>query len=200
MNIDWFKILLLLIVGLLVVGPEKLPSYARKAARLLRNVQRLTTNFTAEVSKAINLDDEEENRAVGFKKDLISIKKSLEDDVAELKATLDSQSRAISETVESGTKDAATQIAENAREISAALDTQAREIKAAVNESASTVARTVEARVKDGTVNLNQAAKEVSAAVEGGIIDTAGPGKDEPQVQPVSAPPIIPASQSEEPV
>ena len=102
MNIDWFKILLLLIVGLLVVGPEKLPSYARKAARLLRNVQRLTTNFTAEVSKAINLDDEEENRAVGFKKDLISIKKSLEDDVAELKATLDSQSRAISETVESG--------------------------------------------------------------------------------------------------
>ena len=107
MNIDWFKLLILLIVGLLVVGPEKLPAYVRKTVRLMRNIQKLTTNFTAEISKAINLDDEEDGKASDFKKDLIEIKKSLEKDVAELKATLDGEAKAVSETLESGTRDAA---------------------------------------------------------------------------------------------
>ena len=76
----------------------------------MRKFQKVTTNLTGEISKAINLDDEEDGKASDFKKDLIAVKKSLEKDVAELKSTFDGQAKAISKTVESGTKDAAVQL------------------------------------------------------------------------------------------
>ena len=186
MNIDWFKLLILLIIGLLVVGPEKLPEYARKTARLMRNVQKLTTNFTAEISKAINLDDEEGGKSSDFKKDLIDIKKSLEKDVAELKSTLDGQARAISETIEVGTKDATAQLEQNAREISDTLNTQADELKSTLDAQAKAVSETIESSTREVAV----AAIKTSESAD-------GPPKEETMPQPVSAPPPIPASEAE---
>jgi Tat protein translocase TatB subunit len=60
MDIGWGELLIILIVALLVVGPDKLPAYARKTARFVRNFQKVTTGLTSQISKAINLEDEEE--------------------------------------------------------------------------------------------------------------------------------------------
>jgi sec-independent protein translocase protein TatB len=185
MDIGWGEILIILIVALLVVGPEKLPAYARKTARFVRKFQRITTNLTGEISRAINLDDDEGGQASDFKKDLIAVKKSLESDVAELKATLDGQAKAISETVESGTKDAAAQIEQNAREISAAINTQAGELKSTLDAQAKTISETVES-----------SAREVSAAVVNSS-ETANGQVKEPAPNPISAPPPIPAIKAE---
>jgi len=181
MDIGWGELLIILIVALLVVGPDKLPEYARKTARFVRNFQKVTTGLTGQISKAINLDDEEDGKAAGFKKDLIEVKKSLEKDVADLKATLDAQSKAVSETVEAGTKDAAVSLEQNAKEISETLDIQAK-----------TVSETVAAGVNEATAQLEKSAEEVSAAVAGSP-ETADAPLDEapapaPEPDPVPSP------------
>jgi sec-independent protein translocase protein TatB len=186
MDIGWGELLIILIVGLLVVGPDKLPAYARKTARFVRQFQKVTSGLTGEISKAINLDDEEGGKSSDFKKDLIAVKKSLENDVAELKATLDGQASAISETIEVGTKDAAAQLEKNARDISDTLNTKAK-----------AVSETVEARVKDVAAQLEQGAREVSAAVDTGDTVDVTPKKEESLPKPVSAPPPVQTSEAE---
>jgi sec-independent protein translocase protein TatB len=181
MDIGWGEILIILIVALLVVGPDKLPSYARKTARFVRNFQKVTTGLTGQISKAINLDDEEDGKSSDFKKDLIKVKKSLEKDVADLKASLDAQSKAVSETMEAGTKDAAAQLEQNAKEISDTLNTQAGELKATLDAQAKAISETVEAGVKDTAAGLEQGA----------------PLDDQSAPEFVSAPPPPPLSDAE---
>ena len=195
MDIGWGELLVILIVALLVVGPDKLPAYARKAARFVRQFQKMTSGITGQISKAINLEDEEEGKAAGLKKDLIEVKKSLEKDVADLKATLNAQSQAISKTVESGTKDASAQLEKNAKEISETLNTGAGELKASLDAQAKTVAETVESSVREVSTQLKQNAGEVSAAIaDSSVIEGAAPTEapapsiPAPRDEPISAP------------
>ena len=186
MDIGWGELLIILIVALLVVGPEKLPSYARKTARFVRNFQKITTNLTGQVSKAINLDDEEDGKSSDFKKDLIAVKKSLEKDVAELKATLNVQAKAVSETMEAGTRDATAQLEKNVKEISDTLSTQAGELKATLDAQAKAVSETVESSTR-----------EVSAAAVNTPETAVAPVNAEPAPEPASTPPPPPLSEAE---
>lgn len=161
MDIGWGEILIILIVALVVVGPEKLPSYARKGARFVRNIQKVTTNLTGQISKAINLDDDEGGKASDFKKDLMAAKKSLENDVAELKSSFDEQSKAISKTLDDGTKDVSASLKQSANEISSTLTAQADEIKTTLDAQAEAVSKTVEAGVRETTASIAQATAEV---------------------------------------
>ena len=68
-NLGLWEIFILVVVALIVVGPEKLPKLARDVARLLNEVKRTTGSFTNEMNKVL---DEEEFH-----------KKSLEDQVSE---------------------------------------------------------------------------------------------------------------------
>jgi sec-independent protein translocase protein TatB len=190
MDIGWGELLIILIVALLVVGPDKLPAYARKTARFVRNFQKVTTGLTGQISKAINLEDEEDGKAAGFKKDLIEVKKSLEKDVADLKATLDAQSKAVSETMEAGTKDATDSLEQNAREISETLNTQAGELKATLDAQAKAVSETVESSVKDAAAGLEQGAREISAAVSSGTEGAPLAEQAAPESVPVPPPPL----------
>jgi len=197
MDIGWGELLIILIVGLLVVGPDKLPAYARKTARFVRQFQKVTSGLTGEISKAINLDDEEGGKSSGFKEDLIAVKKSLENDVAELKATLDDQASAISETIEVGTKDAAAQLEQNARDISDTLNTQVGELKSTLDAQAKAISETVESGVKDTAASLEQGAREVSAAVSGDSEAEGVTVNEYPAPKPVSSPSPIPTSEAE---
>jgi len=165
MNIDWFKFLILLIIGLIVVGPEKLPLYARKTAKLIRNFQKVINVLSGQFSKVLDLDDEEGN-ASGFKKDLMAVKKSLELDVAELKATLDSQARAVSETVESGVRDASTRLKKNANEISDTVNTQVDMISSTLDPHATTAPVAVETVFTDDVVDPEHHIVEAQPTVE----------------------------------
>lgn len=188
MDIGYGELLIILIVALLVVGPEKLPSYARKASRVVRSFQKMTTDLNGQISKAINLEDEEDGKASDFKKDLIEVKKSLEKDVAELKATLDDQTKVIAETMGSGTKDAVASIEKNAKEISDTLNMNTEEPKIALSAKAKAVSETMESNVKDTATNLRKNAKEVTEAVDPVSDAEIIPGKERLVSKTVSTP------------
>ena len=188
MDIGWGEILIILIVALVVVGPEKLPLYARKTARFVRNIQKVTTNLTGQISKAINLDDEEGGKASDFKKDLMAAKKSLEKDVAELKSSFDSQAKGISKTLEDGTKDVSDSLKQSATEISSTLNAQANEIKTTLDAQTEAVSKTIEAGVKDATASIDQATAEFPSTAETSPVSI---------VEPALPQPPVPASDSE---
>lgn len=196
LDIGWGELLIILIVALLVVGPEKLPVYARKAARFVRNFQKVTTGISSQVSKAINLDDEEDAKAPKFKKDLIEVKKSLEKDVADLKAELDAQAKAISQTVESGTKAASAQLEESAKEVSDTLNSQAK----AVSETMEAASAGLEKNAAGASDTLAQA-DEINATQATSVQPEVGAGEspETPFASPeTAAAPVIekPATES----
>ena len=57
-DIGILEIIVILVVILLVVGPEKMPGYARKLGQFIRNFRKITSNLTAEFTKAVDLEDE----------------------------------------------------------------------------------------------------------------------------------------------
>ena len=55
------ELLIVLLVALLVVGPQQLPSLARKVGRWLGKAKDLTANIQSEFEEQLKLDQLEEN-------------------------------------------------------------------------------------------------------------------------------------------
>ena len=53
LNVGTMELLLILVVGLLVLGPTKLPEAARQVGRALAEVRRLGAGFQAEMRDAL---------------------------------------------------------------------------------------------------------------------------------------------------
>jgi Sec-independent protein translocase protein TatA len=62
LGIGPLEIILILILGLLFFGPEKLPGMAAKAARLYRNFRRSTYELTRDISEEINTEIRKEEQ------------------------------------------------------------------------------------------------------------------------------------------
>jgi Tat protein translocase TatB subunit len=58
LDMGFFEILVVLVVALLVVGPDKLPEYARKFGKIVRDLRKMTKNLTGEMGKALDLEGE----------------------------------------------------------------------------------------------------------------------------------------------
>ncbi len=114
----WFEILVVLIVGLLVLGPNKVTEYARVYGRFTRQFRKMTSTITAEVDKAINLDSDGDGESLSLKEDLEAIKTSLKKDVSELKATLSNNAKATSDIMENSAKEVTTSLEKSAKEVS----------------------------------------------------------------------------------
>ena len=52
-NLGGGEILVLLVVGLLVLGPERLPEATRQVGKALRHIRRVTTGFQEEIRSAV---------------------------------------------------------------------------------------------------------------------------------------------------
>ena len=124
LGIGWEQLLIILLVGSLLVGPEKLPSYARKTAKFLRRIRKITSSVTSELSKSIGLDDEDSGVS-NVKKDISDIRKSLEKDIVDLKNTFTEQSKSISQSIEDSTKGTLDTLKQNAKDISDTFNNQA---------------------------------------------------------------------------
>lgn len=48
-NVGWSELLLLAVIGLVVLGPERLPKAAADAARMLRQLRAMARNATADL-------------------------------------------------------------------------------------------------------------------------------------------------------
>lgn len=82
-NLDAWKLAVLVLVGLLVVGPDKLPKAISDGLRVLRQLRAMARNATAELSDELGTDIrlEDLNPKTLIRKHLLS-----EDDEAALRA------------------------------------------------------------------------------------------------------------------
>jgi len=55
-NVGGGEIIVVLLLALLVLGPDKLPSTAKKVGRFLHEFRRMTSGFEQEVRKAMDLE------------------------------------------------------------------------------------------------------------------------------------------------
>ena len=82
MGIGPLEVLLVLIIGFLLLGPDKLPGMAAKAGQLYRNFKKATFNLT----KTITEDLSSEKKTIS--EDLSSIRKSITEDLSSEKKTI----------------------------------------------------------------------------------------------------------------
>lgn len=55
-NVGGGEIVVVLLLALLLLGPERLPQAARKVGRVLNELRRMTSGFEEEMRKAIDVD------------------------------------------------------------------------------------------------------------------------------------------------
>ena len=138
LGMGWFEIAIVILVALIVLGPEKLPQYARSAGKFIRQFRKITTGVTKEISKAMDMDEEDEAED-GIKKELREISRSLEADAAELRKSLSEEASAIEKTVTESTKEARESLAEDTREIARSISedvsTSRKEVAEGISEA-----------------------------------------------------------------
>jgi len=78
MGIGPLEVLLVLIIGFLLLGPDKLPGMAAKAGQLYRNFKKATFDLT----KTISEDVSSEKKTIG--EDLSSITKPISEDLSSI--------------------------------------------------------------------------------------------------------------------
>ena len=116
LGMGWMEIGIIIIVALIVVGPERLPEYGRKAGRLIRQFRKITSGVTSEISKAMNLD-EESDAGSSMSNDLKDIQKSLERDAEELKKSLRDEAASLQQTLTQGAREAGESLTKGAQSI-----------------------------------------------------------------------------------
>ena len=114
LGMGWPEIVLIIIVALIIVGPDKLPEYTKNFGKYYRKFRNMTNGVTKDFKQAINLGDDDE--PLSLTDELDSIKASLEDDANELKKSftldidelnedLDETKKDLDDTLEKATED-----------------------------------------------------------------------------------------------
>ncbi len=149
LDLGFFEILVILIVALLVVGPEKLPEYARKFGKIVRDLRKMTSNFTGEVTKSLDMEDDFDdlkNTAQGLKGSLdeesLKIKNALDMEADEIAKTIDNEVSGVKKAMDDETEALSAMLEKEsleldttARDIKDPLATGAQEVSVALNES-----------------------------------------------------------------
>ena len=154
LGMGWLEIAIVLLVALIVLGPEKLPHYARNIGKYIRQFRKITTGVTKEISKAMDMDEEDEADD-GIKKELRAISKSLEEDAAELRKSLTEEASAIEKTV-----------SESTREAKESLTKSSEEIARGISEDVSLTKQEVSAGLSEAKKNLGVEEASPEAVVE----------------------------------
>lgn len=112
-DISFTELLLIGVVALIVIGPERLPKVARTAGHLLGRAQRYVTEVKSDIQREINLDevnklkDQMEDAARSVRSSVQDTGKSLSQPLTEARDTLQNASesarKAFSETADSAT-------------------------------------------------------------------------------------------------
>jgi len=187
LGIGWPQLALILLVACVLVGPEKLPDYARKAAKFVRRIRKITSSVTNELSKSIGLDDEDSNVSV-IKKDITDIRKSLEHDIAELKGSFNEQSKSVSQSIESSTKETMDTIKQNTKDISASFKSKSSEVEQTPDEQES-VATDIDGIDNNGNdAFASESETTAESAPEPVAQTTIEPPKEEPLPTPIITP------------
>jgi sec-independent protein translocase protein TatB len=163
LDLGFFEILVILIVALLVVGPEKLPEYARKFGKIVRDLRKMTSNFTGEVTKSLDMEDDFDdlkNTAQGLKGSLdeesLKIKNALDMEADEIAKTIDNEVSGVKKAMDDETEALSAMLEKESLE----LDTTARDIK----DPLATGAQEVSVALNESVDKLNKSLNIESAA------------------------------------
>jgi len=150
-----WEILIVFVVILLVVGPEKLPVYAQKLGKLIRNFRKITSNLTGELMKTVDLEDEaaevkktakEVKEAINGEaeemknaldaeaQEIASLKQEIEEEAKEITETVKAEAKEAAESIKAGTKEAKKSLREGTRGLSKAADKKAGNIPREIEE------------------------------------------------------------------
>lgn len=93
-DISFTEILIISVVALIVIGPEKLPHVARVVGRIFGRARRFVSNVKEEVSNEIRLDELKELRA-SMQETAQSFETSVRREVDQIKSTTNSVAQSI---------------------------------------------------------------------------------------------------------
>jgi sec-independent protein translocase protein TatB len=163
----WFEILIVALVALIVLGPDRLPTYARKASKFVRQFRKITSGVSKEINKALELDDiDDEEKSI--KKDLKDISRSLEEDAAELRKSLTEEANSIQKTLNEGAREATDTLNKESAEISKALSEDAKAVEQEVAESVSETKKNLGLEQETGSAEAVVAYKPPPVVEEAG--------------------------------
>ena len=83
MGLGFGEILMVVLVLLLVVGPQKLPEYARKMGSAIRNIKNYTSGLTKDFSKILTTEDKPSSSSTTARSDSEKKDKSTSDFVGD---------------------------------------------------------------------------------------------------------------------
>jgi sec-independent protein translocase protein TatB len=125
-DVGFSELIVIGIVALVVIGPERLPKVARTAGLLLGRLQRYVGDVKADIAREMQLDE------------LKKLQSEMKDSMAQLETTVTTELRAVEESVEQSTQSARAAIedlsasfAETTREVDAELERTRNEALAA---------------------------------------------------------------------
>jgi len=103
-DIGFSELFIIMLVGLLVIGPERLPKVARTLGALFGRLQRYVNDVKADISREVELDELRKMKSE-FEDAARSVEKSVSD---ELRSTEDALNRSIAPPGETGHTESAT--------------------------------------------------------------------------------------------
>ena len=125
------QFLMIAIVALIVLGPEKLPHYARQAGKYMRQFRKITSGITQEINRALELDElEGVGDSVG--KELKEISRSLEEDAALLKQSLSEGASSLEKTVNKGVEEVREGLEKGSADITSSMNESTKSPKSTV--------------------------------------------------------------------
>jgi len=62
-NVGGGELLVILLIALMVLGPDRLPGFARKAGKVLSEVRRISNGFQSEIRQAMDFDADSDTRS-----------------------------------------------------------------------------------------------------------------------------------------
>ena len=158
-DIGFVELIVILIVALLVVGPERIPEFARKIGKIVRQFREMTTNFTGEMKKAMDMEEEAED----MKKTVQEVEQTLGTGTGEVGQTLGAEARELGQTLGAEAQELAKTVGASTKEIAKTLDTEAKELAKTIDTQAKEVKKTM----VEGADKLSQAIdKEAKELVE----------------------------------
>jgi len=160
------EIVMILLVTLLVVGPDKLPEYARKFGRYYREFKKIASGATSEMSKALGLDEDEDlkeftDELKSMRDGMSSLRASLNEDADELKEAVASEAKQVKESIDEETGEIISELKAETQEISQDVGESFQELGDQFTQEASELKETLREDAEQLAENLSESGREI---------------------------------------
>ena len=89
-DIGFWELLLIGVIALLVLGPEKLPGAIRSTSKTIRSIRNMTTGLRNEIEQQLHIQELHENLKKAEQKHFQDLAPEIKESVDELKAAAES--------------------------------------------------------------------------------------------------------------